>query len=150
MHGLRTRQGSKTYSHQTTWRKGHTYTTYTVTCYDYEHMDKLSPRSWKGRVIGYTDSFGPYWIRTSEGTSKLAKNPVSIQLSESAEGSSSEEDKELIGNEPSGEPALKSPPQKPYHTSLGNASLPGCSSSPGCASAPTQSLSDSSWRVSRL
>jgi len=31
-----------------------------VTCYDYEVKDKLSARSYEGRIIAYTTTFGIY------------------------------------------------------------------------------------------
>jgi len=60
-----------------------------VTCYDYEVTDKLSPRSYEARMIGYTSSFGTYWVRTQEGATKLAKNPIPIPESESESESES-------------------------------------------------------------
>ena len=49
-----------------------------VICYDYEVINKLSPRSYEARMIGHTSSFGTYWVRTQEGATKLAKNPIPI------------------------------------------------------------------------
>jgi len=63
-----------------------------VSCYDYEVKDKLSARSYEGRIIGYTATFGTYWVRTIDGATKLAKNPIPIILNNESEESSSEEE----------------------------------------------------------
>jgi len=63
-----------------------------VTCYDYEVKDKLSARSYEGRIIGYTTTFGTYWVRTADGATKLAKNPTPVILDDESEESSSEEE----------------------------------------------------------
>jgi len=61
-----------------------------VTCYDYEVKDKLSARSYEGRIIGYTTTFETYWVRTADGATKLAKNPTPVILDNESEESSSE------------------------------------------------------------
>ena len=63
-----------------------------VTCYDYEVKDKLSARSFEGRIIGYITTFGTYWVRTADGATKLAKNPIPVMLDNESEESSSEEE----------------------------------------------------------
>ena len=47
-----------------------------VICYDYEVTDKLSARSYKARTIGYTQTFGTYWVRKNDGSYKVAKSPT--------------------------------------------------------------------------
>jgi len=49
-----------------------------VICYDYDIADKLSPRSYEARIIGYTQTFGMYQVRRSDGSYKLAKSPKPI------------------------------------------------------------------------
>ena len=63
-----------------------------VSCYDYEVKDKLSARSFEGRIVGYTTTFGTYWVRTADGATKLAKNPIPITLDNESKESSSEEE----------------------------------------------------------
>jgi len=63
-----------------------------VTCYDYEVKDKLSARSYEGRIIRYTTTFGTYWVRTADGATKLTKNPIPVILDNESEESSSEEE----------------------------------------------------------
>jgi len=49
-----------------------------VICYDYNITDKLSPRSYEARIVGYTQTFGTYQVRWSDGSYKLAKSPKRI------------------------------------------------------------------------
>ena len=44
-----------------------------VICFNYEVKDKMSSRCYEARIIGYSSSFGTYWVRTLEGAVKLAK-----------------------------------------------------------------------------
>jgi hypothetical protein len=53
-----------------------------VTCFNYDVHDKLSPRSYDARVIGYTNTYGTYWIIDSFGKQRLAKNLKSIKIDE--------------------------------------------------------------------
>jgi len=46
-----------------------------VQCYDYEISDKLSPRGYEGRIMGYTNTHQTYWVIDATGKTKLAKNP---------------------------------------------------------------------------
>jgi len=63
-----------------------------VSCYDYEVKENLSARSYEGRIVGHTTTFGTYWVRTADGATKLAKNPIPIILDNESEESSSEEE----------------------------------------------------------
>jgi len=63
-----------------------------VTCYDYEVKDKLSARSYEGRIIGYTTTFGTYWVRKAGEAIKLAKNSIPVILDNESKESSSEEE----------------------------------------------------------
>jgi len=49
-----------------------------VICYNYEVQDKLSPRSYETRIIGYTQAFGTCWVRKHDRCYKLAKSPTPI------------------------------------------------------------------------
>lgn len=46
---------------------------------DYEVRNKLSARSWEGRIVGYTMSHGIYQVMMDSGSFKLAKNPMPVQ-----------------------------------------------------------------------
>ena len=59
-----------------------------VICYDYSITDKLSPRSFQGRIIGYTHTHGTYQVLDKKGAVKIAKNPKTIR---------EDEDEETIG-----------------------------------------------------
>lgn len=56
-----------------------------VRCFDYSVSDKLSPRFFEGRIIGYTHSHGIYQVLDKKGGVKLAKNPRPIQDEEESE-----------------------------------------------------------------
>lgn len=47
-----------------------------VICFNYEveASNKLAPRSYKARIIGYTRTF-TYWTINDSGKQRLAKNP---------------------------------------------------------------------------
>jgi len=49
-----------------------------VIYYDYEVTDKLSARSYEARIIGYTQTFGTYWVKKNDGSYKLAKSPTLV------------------------------------------------------------------------
>ena len=56
--------------------------------------NKLSPRNYEARIVGYTSSHGTYWVRKDSGSYHLAKSPTSISdetSSESEEGGLDEE-----------------------------------------------------------
>ena len=50
-----------------------------VKCYGCGISDKLSPRGYEGRIMGYTNTFQTYWVLDPTGKTKLAKNPQPIQ-----------------------------------------------------------------------
>lgn len=56
-----------------------------VIYFDYQVTDKLSARSYEGRIIGYTHTYGVYQILDKRGAIKLAKNPRPIQEDEEDE-----------------------------------------------------------------
>ena len=66
-----------------------------VLCFDYNVKDKLSARSWEGRIVGYTLTHGTYQVMTPAGSFKLAKNPTPIQDDEPPESESEEENPTL-------------------------------------------------------
>ena len=61
-----------------------------VTCYQYETKasEKLASRSWEGRLVGYTTTFGTYQVMTSSGSFKIVKNPIPVQDRENCESES--------------------------------------------------------------
>jgi len=63
-----------------------------VTCYDYEVKNKLLARSYERRIIGYTATWGTYWVRKADGATKLSKNPTPVILDNEWEESSTEEE----------------------------------------------------------
>jgi len=77
-----------------------------ITCYNYEATDKLSPRSYEGQIIGYTETHGTYWIKDQTSESHLTKSPKPIQNDQtSSEDSSSDEGEEPTSeNQPSPKP----------------------------------------------
>ena len=50
-----------------------------VICYDYETTDKLSPRSYEGQIVGYTETHGTYWLKDKTGKTRLDKLPKTIK-----------------------------------------------------------------------
>lgn len=94
--------------------------------YDYElkASDKLASRSWEGRIVGYTTTFGTYQVLTHQGILKIAKNPAPVDRGDS-ESESDEEDSALRNVETIFEETLqpnpediraKSPPTVPTPT----------------------------------
>ena len=61
-----------------------------VTCYDYGVKDKLSARSYEGRIIVYTATFGTYCVTMADGTTKVTKNPTPVMPDNKSEESSTE------------------------------------------------------------
>jgi hypothetical protein len=59
-----------------------------VTCFNYDVHYKLSPKSYEARVIGYTYTYGTYWIIDSFGKQRLAKNPKSIKVEDECDDES--------------------------------------------------------------
>jgi len=70
-----------------------------VICYDYEVTDKLSARSYEARIIGYTQTFGTYWVRKNDGSYKLAKSPTPV-IEEPESDTEDEEEPEPESPEP--------------------------------------------------
>ena len=65
-----------------------------VICYDYEisASDKLAPRSWEGRLVGYTTTFGTYQVMNHTGGIKIVKNPIPVKRGTHLESESESEE----------------------------------------------------------
>ena len=63
-----------------------------VNCFDYDVKDKLTTRSWEGRIVGYTLTHGIYQVMTSSGSFKLAKDPVPIPNQRAKESEAEDSD----------------------------------------------------------
>jgi len=60
-------------------------------------VDKLSARSYETRIVGYTQTFGTYQVRRSDGSYKLAKSSKPINDHDSESDDSESEDSDLKG-----------------------------------------------------
>lgn len=87
-----------------------------VTCFDYEVQDKLSKRSYEGRIMGYITSFGTYQVKIPSGAYKLAKNPKPIQDEENSQ--SETESEEEVTAQDTLEGALQKQLQKESSTTI--------------------------------
>ena len=77
-----------------------------VVCYDYAPKDKLSARSYAGRIIGYTHTHEVYRVLDKGGAGRVTKNPKGIQEEDDTE--------ETIGEERAEEeePTKTGPPEE--------------------------------------
>jgi len=67
-----------------------------VICFNYKvaASDKLAPRSYEARIIGYTSTFGKYWTIDKTGKQRLAKDPKPTQQATTVPEDSWEESSE--------------------------------------------------------
>jgi len=86
-----------------------------VICYDYEVTDKLSARSYEARIIGYTQTFGTYWVRKNDGSYKLTKSPTPV-IEESESDTDEEPDESRMHQVPKNEepPVVPIPENEKY------------------------------------
>ena len=61
--------------------------------------NKLAPRAYRARVVGYTSSFGIYWTIDNLGKQRLAKNPRAIRQHEEEE-SDGEDNNSTLEDQP--------------------------------------------------
>ena len=77
-----------------------------VTCYNYEVTDKLSSRSYKARIIGYTATYGTYWVIDSPARTRIAKNAVLVILEDLSDSKEEENGGSCATEDPEAEPDI--------------------------------------------
>jgi hypothetical protein len=81
-----------------------------VSCFDYTVTDKLSPRSFRGRVIGYTLTYGMYLVVLEHRVTKVVKEPTPVPEA-IEEGSDSDMDNEPENDTPTKKPTPSNKPE---------------------------------------
>ena len=77
--------------------------------------NKLAPRAYRARIVGYTSSFGTYWTIDNSGKQRLAKNPRAIRQHEEEESDEEDNNSTLEDQpEPQQSDITAGTPEEPY------------------------------------